>query len=302
MPTLQPEPESHPVPRATAPWQLKAESYIMFLRLKELPKGVYDRLEETWGQQELGLFTGGLGAVLIIRYSDTPVGPYDELLLVPGSFTTPQPTPRTLKIPKKALRISRIYVSQRTTAYNGRLNWNIPKHLARFSFSSPPTPAGSSPPSSLAVRVFPPDSRDGDATPPFFAAKLTPWRWAPAIPINTAYVPINVGIVQPPCPEPAGRQVAAAFEAELKTPIGAYNVSAKNEEALVVGTERWCAFDIGAKSWARGCWVDLNADQEENEAGEAEGKWWPKGLKPWCVGGWLEDGVFDIGKPLEWKL
>jgi hypothetical protein len=72
--SLQPEPEYHPVPRSKAPWTLKAESYMLFLNLKELPKGVYDSFEETWADPALGEFKGGLGAVVIIRYTDTPVG------------------------------------------------------------------------------------------------------------------------------------------------------------------------------------------------------------------------------------
>jgi hypothetical protein len=72
--SLQPEPEIHPVQRAKAPWPLKAESYMMFVRMKELPKGVYDRLEEVWGGEEFGKLEGGLGAIMIVRYSDTPVG------------------------------------------------------------------------------------------------------------------------------------------------------------------------------------------------------------------------------------
>jgi hypothetical protein len=72
--SLQPEPETHPVSRVKAPWTLKAESYLMFLRMKELPKGVYDGLEEVWGGDEYGKFEGGLGAIMIVRYSDTPVG------------------------------------------------------------------------------------------------------------------------------------------------------------------------------------------------------------------------------------
>jgi hypothetical protein len=72
--SLQLEPDSHPVLRAKAPWPLKAESYLLFLKLKELPKGVYDQLEEVWGGDEFGTFEGGLGAVMIVRYSDTPAG------------------------------------------------------------------------------------------------------------------------------------------------------------------------------------------------------------------------------------
>lgn len=72
--TLQPEPETHPVLRAKAPWQLKSESYMMFLKVRELPQGLYDQLEEVWAADEFGTFEGGLGAVMIVRYSDTPVG------------------------------------------------------------------------------------------------------------------------------------------------------------------------------------------------------------------------------------
>lgn len=64
----------HPVQRAPAPWTLKAESYLLFLRLKEVPLGLYDALEETWEDEALGRFEGGLGAVMIVRYTDTPVG------------------------------------------------------------------------------------------------------------------------------------------------------------------------------------------------------------------------------------
>ena len=66
--------ETHPVQRSSAPWTLKAESYLLFLRLKRLPEGLYDRLENTWEDDSLGRFEGGLGAVMIVRYTNTPVG------------------------------------------------------------------------------------------------------------------------------------------------------------------------------------------------------------------------------------
>jgi hypothetical protein len=81
--SLQPEPETHPVARAKAPWPLKAESYLMFLRLKELPKGVYDQLEQVWEGSEFGNFEGGLGAIMIVRYSDTPVGKSTSVASLP---------------------------------------------------------------------------------------------------------------------------------------------------------------------------------------------------------------------------
>jgi hypothetical protein len=74
--TLYTEPEPYKVPRIRAPWTLKAESYVLFLKLKTLPKGVYSPLEETWADEGLGTFTGGVGMVMIVRYSDTPVGKF----------------------------------------------------------------------------------------------------------------------------------------------------------------------------------------------------------------------------------
>lgn len=65
---------THPVQRAPAPWSLAAESYLLFLGLKELPRGVYDALEGAWVDEGLGRFEGGLGAVMVVRYTETVVG------------------------------------------------------------------------------------------------------------------------------------------------------------------------------------------------------------------------------------
>lgn len=63
-----------------------------------------------------GTFVGGIGMVQIIRYTESPVGPYDELLLVPGFFKYDGPNGET----RKNVRITRIYVSQKYTCWNGR--------------------------------------------------------------------------------------------------------------------------------------------------------------------------------------
>lgn len=224
-------------------------------------------------------------------------------MLIPGTFSVPQSSSTPLKIPKKALRIARIYVSQRTTAYNGRLNWNIPKHLARFSFSAPVTPQDAAPPQHLTVKVFPPGTEDGDGVQPFFACKLTPWKWVPALPVNMSWVPMSLVHAQPPIPEPVGHKRAVAAEIEDRkrgVVIEPYDISTKNEVAVTAGTDRWCAFDINGKvQRARGCWVEvLKAGVEGGE----EERYWPQGVKPWGLGGWMEDAVLEIENPLEWKL
>ena len=230
-------------------------------------------------------------------------GPYDELMLIPGNFSVPTSSNTPPKIPKKALRIARIYVSQRTTAYNGRLNWNIPKHLARFSFSAPSTPHGASPPRDLTVKVFAPGTEDGDGVQPFFACKLTPWRWVPSVPLNMAWAPISMVHVQPPIPEPKGHR--GAVEAEMEDQkrgvnIDEYDTSPKNEVAVAAGTDRWCSFGIGGKvQRARGCWVEVLKVGAE---GGEEKRYWLQGVKLWSFGGWMEDATLHIGEPLEWKL
>ncbi|KAF2731602.1 hypothetical protein EJ04DRAFT_442670 [Polyplosphaeria fusca] len=288
----------HPVSRALAPWTTKSECYWMFVTLKSLPKGMYGEVERKGWDESGGEFKGGLGCVMVVRYRETPVGSYDELMIIPGNFTVPQPASRPPKIPKKALRIARIYVSQRTTTYNGRLNWNIPKHLARFSFSAPPTPAGSSPPESLTIKVFPPGTIDGDGRGPFFAATLQPFRWIPSIPVSTNWLPLSTTQVQPPLPQAPG------FGNAVKEVVGGkkvddYDINPKEEDSLLVGTNEWCAFPIQSYApRARGCWVTIHEPGEDLE--DAREYW--QHVKPWNIGAWMEDAEMVIPAPLTWKL
>lgn len=61
--------------------------------------------------------------VQVIRYTDTPVGPYDELLIVPGTFGYHtggvEGSGEAIK-EEKHMRVTRIYVSQKQTCWNGR--------------------------------------------------------------------------------------------------------------------------------------------------------------------------------------
>ncbi|MBW0475311.1 hypothetical protein O181_015026 [Austropuccinia psidii MF-1] len=141
------------LPFQAPPWNLKGEGWWIFLSLVGRMKEWMDRAENEDGHIARGLgpahfdkleqysrtvandpligFRGGLGLVQIYRYRKSPIGPYDELLIVPGSFGLPE----TLTSQASALRITRIYVSTLVSVLNGRHHWNIPKHLARFEFS-----------------------------------------------------------------------------------------------------------------------------------------------------------------------
>lgn len=69
-----------------------------------------------------------------------------------------------------------------------------------------------------------------------------------------------------------------------------------------MGTERWCGVELKATSWARGCWVEMGGDTSKDGERVEEGRWWPEGVRPWRVGLWMEDGMFEFGVPREWKL
>jgi hypothetical protein len=72
-------------------------------------------------------FEGGLGALMLVEYRDSPVGPYRELLFAAG---------RNLRFRHQLFSIARIYVSTEASAMGGRENWGIPKQRADFEVVS----------------------------------------------------------------------------------------------------------------------------------------------------------------------
>ena len=86
-----------------------------------LPAFAYSPLESQGVFSSSSKFCGGLGSVQVIRYTESPVGPYDEMLLVPGNFEY-EANEGGKVARKRNLRVSRIYVSQKLTCYNGRIS------------------------------------------------------------------------------------------------------------------------------------------------------------------------------------
>ena len=135
MPTSIPVPERS-LPLAPPPWTCKATFYALSFyhsASSTLPLDiVYDPLElhaaSFSSEKETGKYTGGLGFAQIVRYSETPVGSYDELAILPGFFSSLGPDGKK----RKASRITGIWVSQEATLMNGRRNWNIPKYATRL--------------------------------------------------------------------------------------------------------------------------------------------------------------------------
>ncbi|KAH7159848.1 hypothetical protein B0J13DRAFT_539787 [Dactylonectria estremocensis] len=264
------------IPDAPAPWAMKADVYFFswWMSGKQakagLPTMAYSPLEAAsdYAAPSSGTPVGGLSMVQILRYKDSPVGAYDELIVVPGSFDYTRDDAQGRKRKDRNPRISRIYVSQKHTCYNGRKNWGVPKHLARFDWASNTD-------GSTTVKVFPhdmnpQDTAEANASPvPFFQATFKPWRFAPSFPLRTSwldYLGITSTLVLPPLPQGTGSQ------GELP------------------GTDRW--YKIVPQQYSRRTmvgWFDIAQHRDDNGrlTGDHE-NFWP-GLGRWQLGMKMEN-------------
>ena len=124
------------LPVAPPPWACKCEAYILSF-YNSASSGVpidiaYDPLEASSAsfssEKDAGKYKGGLCMAQILRYSESPVGPYDELAILPGSFTGVGPEGEK----RKDGRITGLWVSSKETLINGRRNWNLPKLVIAY--------------------------------------------------------------------------------------------------------------------------------------------------------------------------
>lgn len=104
-----------------APWKLKGRGLLLsysfdkewLLNHGYIPPHLHDK------------FVGGLSSVMLVKYEDSDVGPYNELLFIPGLF----------KIEGKIrMMVTKIYVDSEASVHNGRNNWGIPKELAKITW------------------------------------------------------------------------------------------------------------------------------------------------------------------------
>ena len=106
-----------PFTPAPAPWSLKGEGIILLFRFKEGWIKKAANLPDHLKQE----FKGGFGYVMLVNYQESPVGPYRELLFIPGKFGK-----------EKLQTITTIFVDSEESTANGRTNWAIPKQTADF--------------------------------------------------------------------------------------------------------------------------------------------------------------------------
>jgi hypothetical protein len=172
---------------APAPWKLKGKAWVLLYRAPNgvLPSDAYPAHERgtPYADEAVnGPFKNILGSIFIVRYTETDVGPYDEIIFNPGAFEDPVTK-------SKHPRITTIYVSTEASVRNGRRNWGIPKSIANFTFTTDP----SSKFTDVSVNL------PGEEIP-FFRCTLTPARFVPSIPLSK-YIPMPT-LVQPPIPPP----------------------------------------------------------------------------------------------------
>lgn len=112
-----------PIEPVPAPWILKADAYAFPIPpvIGPLPSKAYAPLEKGSTATQ-GTYLGVAGAVLVVRYTDTPVGPYDELTFIPGAFGYQKKYSSGLTLPAVGIRGTRFYVSQKYTNWNGRVS------------------------------------------------------------------------------------------------------------------------------------------------------------------------------------
>jgi hypothetical protein len=108
------------VSRVPPPWRLRGSGYVFLFTFEPwfLRNGGF-LPPELAGEH----FEGQLGALMLVDYRSSPVGPYRELLFAAG---------RNLRWRHHLFSITRIYVSTEASAASGRENWAIPKRTAEF--------------------------------------------------------------------------------------------------------------------------------------------------------------------------
>ena len=126
--SASPPPSS--ITAAPPPWSTKNTTFCLpFYSSAPLPPQAYTPLTASHppfsSESQCGIYKGGLGMIYMIRYSETPLGAYDELAIMPGYFENDvecEEKGSGIKQTKKAVhtRVTAIWVSQKSSCWNGR--------------------------------------------------------------------------------------------------------------------------------------------------------------------------------------
>lgn len=144
------------------PWQLTGSGYIILCRFSKKEVIQKSLLPIKFNQLALG----GLGIIMIVDYKKSNIGPYKELLIIPGKITYNN---------KKLKTISKIFVSTEESVLYGKKNWGIPKEMADFTFKKNKN--------HTQIKVSENNSS-------FFEISLT--SYGPSFPITTSLMPLSL--------------------------------------------------------------------------------------------------------------
>ena len=103
-----------------APWTLIGRGHIFLFRSSPALDQQDGGISEAHPRQ-----LDHFNTVMLVDYTASDVGPYRELLFIPGRFGFPEGAYRS---------ITRIYVSTTTSRSAGEQNWGIPKRHAHFDW------------------------------------------------------------------------------------------------------------------------------------------------------------------------
>ncbi|KAI0766597.1 hypothetical protein BD413DRAFT_605759 [Trametes elegans] len=187
--------EATTIQPVSAPWTVEAEAWWFITSICHTPEPGETLPISYFPSQETELyrtssshdaFKGGRGSILLVHYTNSPVGPFYELAMIPGEFANPYG--------EQCHRVTRAYVSKLEAVVSGRDNWGLPRELADFVFA--PSLEHSN---ATEVHVYPAISFSPVeyASTPCFTALIKRVPWLPAVPTGLTHVP-NVALCQPP--------------------------------------------------------------------------------------------------------
>jgi hypothetical protein len=170
------------------------------------------------------------------------------------------------------------------------LDWNIPKHLAKFEFKALPN-------NSVSISVYPREQNSfGNPSmldeKPFFTATYKPISYFPKFPSSTnlfKYLGIDLNLVQPPLPQGSKGDVELA---------------GTHQWTMVKSLERSSKTSLGWWDMKQGPQTEedglLGGDFEDSDSSEGRFEnWWP-GIGRWRLGMKMEEATIEFPEGKHW--
>lgn len=134
---IPPESFGGPIAHLPPQWDLRGDIYTFSFwtspkAASSLPEHAYSPLERvtSFADETYSRPVGGLSMIQILSYRDSPIGPYDEMLVAPGSFDWERTEADGRKTRGCNPKITRIYVSTPNSCFNGRTSkYNFTVHI-----------------------------------------------------------------------------------------------------------------------------------------------------------------------------